>query len=86
MGSLYDRCGISSGQTLVVRIAIKPVPSIAREQDTVDLQKMENVTVKVSGRHDVCIVPRAVVVVEAMLAITLCDFSLRAGMIPRVIK
>ncbi len=78
--------GISSGQPLVVRVAFKPVPSIASEQDTIDLQKMENVTFKVTGRHDVCIVPRAVVVVEAMLAITLCDFTLRAGIIPRVIE
>jgi chorismate synthase len=78
--------GISSGQPLVVRVAIKPVPSIAQEQATVDMKKMAGATVKVGGRHDVCIVPRAVPAVEAMLAITLCDFALRAGMIPRVIK
>ncbi len=78
--------GISSGQPLLVRVAFKPVPSIAREQATVDLQKVENTTIKVGGRHDACIVPRAVIIVEAMLAITLCDFALRAGMIPMVIK
>ena len=49
-------------------------------------KKMESATIKVGGRHDVCIVPRAVVVVEAMMAITLCDFALRAGLIPRVLK
>ncbi len=78
--------GISSGMPLVVRVAIKPVSSIAKEQATVDVQKMKSATIKVGGRHDVCIVPRAVAVVEAMMAITLGDFALRAGMIPRVLK
>jgi chorismate synthase len=78
--------GISSGMPLVVRVAVKPVSSIAQEQATVDLKKMEKATLKVGGRHDVCVVPRAVVVVEAMLAITLCDFALREGLIPRVLK
>jgi len=77
--------GISSGMPLVVRVAVKPTASIAREQATVDLSKMEKSHITVRGRHDVCIVPRAVTAVEAMLAITLCDFSLRAELIPRVI-
>jgi chorismate synthase len=77
--------GISSGMPLVVRVAVKPTSSIAVEQETVDIQKMENARLEVGGRHDVCIVPRAVPVVEAMMAITLCDFALRAGLIPRVI-
>jgi chorismate synthase len=47
---------------------------------------MEKATLGVRGRHDVCIVPRAVPVVEAVMAITLCDFAMRAGLIPRVIK
>lgn len=78
--------GISNGMPLVVRVAVKPTSSIAIEQATVDIKKMENTTVTISGRHDVCIVPRAVVVVEAMMAVTLCDFAMRAGIIPRVIK
>jgi len=78
--------GISNGMPLVVRVAVKPTSSIAMEQDTVDIDKMENTTITVGGRHDVCIVPRAVVVVEAMMAVTLCDFAMRAGLIPRVIK
>ena len=78
--------GISNGMPLVVRVAVKPTSSIAMEQDTVDINKMENTTITVGGRHDVCIVPRAVVVVEAMMAVTLCDFAMRAGIIPRVIK
>lgn len=78
--------GISSGMPLVVRVAIKPVSSIGMEQKTVDIQKMKAATLKVGGRHDVCIVPRAVPVVEAMMAVTLCDFALRAGLVPGVIK
>ena len=78
--------GISNGMPLVVRVAVKPTSSIAAEQATVDIKKMENTTISVGGRHDACIVPRAVVVVEAMMAVTLCDFALRAGLIPGVIK
>lgn len=78
--------GISSGMPLVVRVAIKPTPSISREQQTVDIQKMAAATLSVGGRHDVCIVPRAVAAVEAMMAVTLCDFAMKAGMIPRVLK
>ncbi len=78
--------GLSSGMPLVVRVAVKPVSSIAIEQATVDIEKMKETTITVGGRHDVCIVPRAVPVVEAMMAVTLCDFALRSGLIPRIIK
>jgi chorismate synthase len=78
--------GMSNGMPVVVRVAVKPTSSIAIEQETVDIQKMESAMIKIEGRHDVCIVPRAVPVVEAMMAVTLTDFSLRAGLIPRVIK
>ncbi len=78
--------GISNGMPVVVRVAVKPASSIAREQETVDIQKMESAKIDIEGRHDVCIVPRAVPVVEAMMAVTLCDFAMRAGLIPRVIK
>jgi chorismate synthase len=78
--------GISSGMPLVVRVAVKPVSSIAKSQETVDIKKMENTALLVEGRHDVCIVPRAVAVVEAMMAVTLCDFAIRAGLLPKVIK
>ena len=71
---------------LVLRVAIKPTPSIAKSQATVDMKEMANASLAVKGRHDACIVPRAVVVVEAMMAITICDLALRAGLIPRVIK
>ncbi len=78
--------GISNGMPIVLRVAVKPTPSITIEQDTVNLSLKENAKISTKGRHDACIVPRAVVVVEAMTAITLCDFALRAGMIPGVIR
>ena len=64
--------GISDGSDIIVRAAIKPTPSISMEQDTVN-KKEENIRVRIKGRHDPVIVPRAVVVVEAMAAITLLD-------------
>ncbi len=73
--------GISSGMPVVVRVAVKPTPSIARAQETVDLEKTEPATLAIQGRHDACIVPRAVPVVEAMMAVTLADFALRAGVL-----
>jgi chorismate synthase len=78
--------GISNGMPIVLRVAIKPTSSIAKSQPTVNIKDMENASLAVKGRHDVCIVPKAVAVVEAMMAVTLCDFAMRAGLIPRVIK
>ena len=78
--------GISNGMPIVVRVAIKPTSSIAKSQQTVNLKDRENARLEVKGRHDVCIVPRAVAVVESMMAVTLCDFAMRAGLIPEVIK
>ncbi len=78
--------GISNGMPIVVRVAVKPTSSIAKSQETVNMESMESASLTIKGRHDACIVPRAVVVVEAMIAVTLCDFAMRAGLIPRVIK
>jgi len=78
--------GMSNGMPIVVRVAIKPTPSIAKSQQTVNIKEMTSSSLSVGGRHDACIVPRAVVVVESMIAVTLCDFAMRAGIIPRVIK
>ena len=64
--------GISSGQDIVVRIAVKPTPSIEKTQKTRDIHG--NATeISVKGRHDPCIVPRIVPVAEAMLALVLID-------------
>lgn len=64
--------GISTGAEIVVRIAVKPTPSIARQQRTIDIAGNEQV-ISVGGRHDPCIVPRLVPVAEAMLALVLAD-------------
>lgn len=76
--------GISTGMPIVVRVAVKPTPSIAKKQKTVDI-KQQSSEIETKGRHDTCIVPRVVPVVEAMIAVTICDFSLRAGIMPRVL-
>ncbi len=78
--------GLTSGMPLVVRLAVKPTPSISQEQRTVNLGTMEETKIKVEGRHDPCIVPRAVVVAEAMTALVLCDFAIQAGALPRILK
>lgn len=65
--------GITTGMPLVTRIAFKPTPSIAREQDSVDLDIKENTKLVVKGRHDPCVVVRAVPIVEAALAIGILD-------------
>lgn len=68
--------GISSGMPIIFRAAFKPTPSISKEQESVSLSKMENTTLSVKGRHDPCIVKRAVVCVEAATAISLADILL----------
>jgi len=65
--------GIANGMPILVRAAFKPTPSIAIEQDSVSLSKMENQKLAVHGRHDPCIVIRAVPVVEAAVALALLD-------------
>ena len=65
--------GISNGNYMSVGVAIKPTPSIARPQTTVDLATHRTVSISVGGRHDACIVPRAVPVVESAVALALVD-------------
>ncbi len=68
--------GISDGSEIILRAHFKPTPSIFREQDTVD-RNGGNITIQIKGRHDPIIVPRAVVVVESMTAITVLDMLLQ---------
>jgi chorismate synthase len=68
--------GISNGQTIYYRTAFKPVATVMQEQDTVDID-FKNTTLKARGRHDPCVLPRAVPMVEAMTALVLIDHALR---------
>ena len=65
--------GITNGMPIVFRLAVKPTPSIAMEQQSVNLESMKTETLQIRGRHDPCIVPRAVPVAEAAAAIVLFD-------------
>ena len=72
--------GITTGMPVVCRVAFKPTPSIAIEQKSVDLQTGKEIPLVVGGRHDPCIVPRAVSVVEAVTALVLADMILEGAM------
>jgi len=68
--------GISNGESILVRVAFKPTATILREQETVD-EEGKGTTIKARGRHDPCVLPRAVPIVEAMIALVLADHALR---------
>jgi chorismate synthase len=78
--------GLSSGMPVVIRVAIKPTPSIAKCQQTVNIENITASSLSIRGRHDACIVPRAIVVIESMMALIICDLAMRAGIIQRLIK
>jgi len=68
--------GISTGEPVICRVAVKPTPSIAKPQRSVDMARMEEVELKIRGRHDPCICPRIVPVAEAMVALVLIDYMM----------
>jgi chorismate synthase len=68
--------GISNGETIYFRVAFKPTATIAQEQRTVSARG-EDTTIRGRGRHDPCVLPRAVPMVEAMAALVLADHALR---------
>lgn len=72
--------GITTGQDVWFRVAFKPVSSISKSQSTVDKQG-NPIDLEIGGRHDICIVPRAVPVVEAMASLVIADFMIGAGII-----
>ena len=78
--------GISTGMPLTLRVAIKPTASIGMPQKTVNIRTMKETEIELEGDHDPCIVPRAVVVLESMLAIILLDQLLIEGFIPTVLN
>ncbi len=65
--------GMANGMPITFRVAIKPTPSISIEQDSIDMERKENTKLKIEGRHDACIVPRAVPVIEAISAMAIFD-------------
>ena len=76
--------GITNGMPLVVRMAMRPTASIAREQHTVNIQTMEETTLRVTGRHDPCLAPRTIPVREAALACSVLDAMLDSAAVASV--
>ncbi|MBI4362002.1 MAG: chorismate synthase, partial [Euryarchaeota archaeon] len=75
--------GISNGMPIIARVALKPASSIPREQETIEMRGGKKAKIRVEGRHDPCVVPRAVPIVEAMVGLVLADHGLRSGFVPR---
>jgi chorismate synthase len=68
--------GLANGDVIIARVAVKPIPSISIEQDTLNIDR-EPVKIRVGGRHDISAIPRIIPVCEAMVCLTLADHLLR---------
>ena len=78
--------GITSGNELIFRVAVRPTASIGQSQQTIDLETGRPVEVVARGRHDVCFALRVPVIVEAACAVVLADLMLLEQRIPRILK
>jgi chorismate synthase len=77
--------GVSTGAPIELTVTFKPTPSVSKPQRTVDLKTLEETTIAVEGRHDPCIVPRAVPVVESVAAIVILDHMMQRGHVGQVL-
>ena len=77
--------GISNGMPITLRVAFKPASSINKIQDTVDVKTGKNVKLRVEGRHDPCVVPRAPPVVDSLVSLVIADHAIQGGFIKSVI-
>jgi chorismate synthase len=77
--------GLSNGMPIVLRVAFKPASSISKTQSTVDIKTKKPTTLKIEGRHDPCVVPRAPPIVDAFVSLTLADHALIGGFIKPVL-
>lgn len=78
--------GISTGMPIEFTVAVKPTPTIGKSQKTINIKSMQPKDIQIEGRHDPCIVPRAIVVIESMVAIVLVDYLLMEGKIHSIFQ